>query len=287
MIHSIHQNTEHSVRLICQTLQVPRSSYYHAAEPTPSEMSDAALSERIKAIFWEHKRRYGYRRICDELADAGHACAPARVRRLMKQNGLVALQPKSYKPQTSDGRADAPSPNLVKDELPPDKIKKINQVWIGDITYVACGTKWLYLAVVMDLYTRRVLGWALADHLRSSLVEEALVKALKARQCPTGVIFHSDRGSQYGSKIFRALLKKAGIRQSMSGRANPYDNATMESFMGTFKAELIQDGSFIDERDAQIEISEYIDHYYNTKRKHSSIGYKTPNQFEANLTKET
>lgn len=285
MIHSIHQNTEHSVRLICQTLQVPRSSYYHAAEPTPSEMSDAALSQRIKAIFWEHKRRYGYRRICSELSDNGHSCAPARVRRLMKDNGLVALQPKSYKPQTSDGRADAPSPNLLKDELPPDKIKKINQVWIGDITYVACGTKWFYLAVVMDLYTRRVLGWALADHLRSSLVEEALVKALKARQCPAGVIFHSDRGSQYGSKIFRALLKKAGMRQSMSGRANPYDNATMESFMGTFKAELIQDGSFIEERDAQIEISEYIDYYYNTKRKHSSIGYKTPNQFEANLTK--
>jgi transposase InsO family protein len=245
-------------------------------------MSDAALFERIKAIFWEHKRRYGYRRICDELADAGHSCAPARVRRLMRQNGLVALHPKSYKPQTSDGRADAPSPNLLKDALPPDKI---NQVWIGDITYVSCGTKWLYLAVVMDLYSRRVLGWALADHLRSSLVEEAMVKALKARQCPAGLIFHSDRGSQYGSKCFRGLLKKAGIGQSMSGRANPYDNATMESFMGTFKTELIQDGSFIDERDAQLEISDYIDYYYNTKRKHSSIDYKTPNQFEAILTK--
>lgn len=282
MIQSIQQSTGHSVRRICQTLQVPRSSHYHAADPTPSEISDAALSERIKAIFWEHKRRYGYRRICDELADAGHPCAPARVRRLMRQNKLVALQPKSYKPQTSDGRADAPSPNLLKDALPPDKI---NQVWIGDITYVSCGTKWLYLAVVMDLYSRRVLGWALAEHLRSSLVEEAMVKALKARQCPAGLIFHSDRGSQYGSKCFRTLLKKAGIRQSMSGRANPYDNATMESFMGTFKAELIQDGSFIDERDAQLEISDYIDYYYNTKRKHSSIDYKTPNQFEAILTK--
>jgi transposase InsO family protein len=285
MIYSIHDSTGHSIRLISQTLQIPRSSYYHAVEPTRSEKSDTDLAERIKAIFWEHKRRYGYRRICEELADNGHPCAPARVRRLMKQHGLVALQPKSYKPQTSDGRADAPSPNLLKDELPPDKIKKINQVWIGDITYVCCGTKWLYLAVVMDLYSRRVLGWALADHLRSSLVEEAMLKALKARQCPTGLIFHSDRGSQYGSRRLRTLLKKAGIRQSMSGRANPYDNATMESFMGTFKAELVQDGSFIEERDAQIEISEYIDYYYNTKRKHSSIGYKNPNQFGADLTK--
>ena len=137
----------------------------------------------------------------------------------------------------------------------------------------------------MDLYSRRVLGWAVADHLRSSLVEEAMVKALKARQCPAGLIFHSDRGSQYGSKSFRALLKKAGVSQSMLARANSYDNATMESFMGTFKAELIQNGSFIDERDAQIEISEYIDYYYNTKRKHSSIAYKTPKQFEENQTK--
>ena len=282
MIQSIQQSTGHSVRLICQALQVPRSSHYHASEPTRSEMSDAELSERIKVIFWEHKRRYGYRRIGKELEDAGHTCAPARVRRLMRQNGLVALQPKSYKLQTSDGRADAPSKNLLKDQLPPEKI---NQVWIGDITYVSCGTKWLYLSVVMDLYSRRVLGWAVADHLRSSLVEEAMVKALKARQCPAGLIFHSDRGSQYGGKSFRALLKKADVRQSMSGRANPNDNATMESFMGTFKAELIQEGSFIDERDAQLEISDYIDYYYNTKRKHSSIDYKTPNQFEAKLTK--
>ena len=282
MIHSIHESTGHSVRLICQTLQVPRSSYYHAAEPNQREMSDATLSEQIIAIFWEHKRRCGYRRICDELADAGHACSPTRVRRLMKQNGLVALQPKSYQPQTSDGRADAPSPNRLKDAPPPDKI---NQIWVGDITYVPCGAKWLYLAVVMDLHSRKVLGWELADHLRSSLVEAALVNALKSRECPSGLIFHSDRGSQYGSKSFRALLKTAGIEQSMSGRGNPYDNATMESFMGTFKAELIQDGRFIDEVDARIEITDYIDCYYNTKRKHSSLGYKTPKQFEENLTK--
>jgi transposase InsO family protein len=137
----------------------------------------------------------------------------------------------------------------------------------------------------MDLYSRKVLGWALADHLRTSLVEAALVNALKSRECPSGLIFHSDRGSQYGSKSFRSLLKIAGIEQSMSGRANPYDNATMESFMGTFKSELVQDGSFIDEIDARIEVAEYIDCYYNIKRKHSSIGYKTPTQFEAILTK--
>jgi putative transposase len=278
MIQSIQQSSGHSIRRICQVLQVPRSSHYHAAEDTPSEIRDAELIEIIKVIFREHKRRYGYRRIVRELSKLGHACAPARVRRLMKENALIALQPKSYKPQTSDGRADAPSANLVKDELPPDKI---NKIWVGDITYVACGEKWIYLAVVMDLCSRRILGWALGDHLRSSLVEEAMEKALRARQCPTGLIFHSDRGSQYGSKSFRSLLKKAGTIQSMSRRANPYDNATMESFMGTLKAELIQDGSFINEQDATLEISAYIDCYYNTQRMHSSLDYLNPNQFEA------
>jgi putative transposase len=282
MIHCIQQSTGYSVRRICQTLQVPRSSHYHAADPPPSELNDAELTVRIKTIFYEHKRRYGYRRIVKDLTDQGHTCAPARVRRLMKQNGLIAIQPKSYKPQTSDGRADAPSPNLIKDELPPDKI---NQIWVGDITYIDCGEKWLYLAIVMDLYSRRVVGWSIADHLRSSLVEEALRKAIKTRQCPRGLIFHSDRGSQYGSKSFRAILKQASISQSMSGRANPYDNATMESFMGTLKTELIQDGSFINEEDARIEIFDYIESYYNTKRRHSSISYQTPTQFEANLTK--
>jgi transposase InsO family protein len=199
----------------------------------------------------------------------------------MKQSGLIAIQPKSYQPQTIDGRADAPSPNLIKDELPQDKI---NQIWVGDITYIACAEKWLYLAIVMDLYSRRVVGWSIAAHLRSSLVEEAMSKAIKTRPCPAGLIFHSDRGSQYGSKSFRALLKHAGISQSMSGRANPYDNASMESFMGTLKAELIQDGSFINERDAHIEIFAYLESYYNTKRRHSSINYQTPAQFEANLT---
>lgn len=284
MIHHIKESTGHSVRLICQALRVPRSSYYHAAQATRSEVSDAKLSDSIKAIFWRHKRRYGYRRICKDLEEDGHACSPKRVRRLMKENGLVALQPKSYKPQTSDGRADAPSPNRLKDELPPEKIRKTNQAWVGDITYIACGDQWLYLAVVMDLCSRRIVGWSLADHLRSSLVEEAMEKALKSRQCPTGIIFHSDRGSQYGSKTFRALIKKAQIQQSMSGRANPYDNATMESFMGTFKGELMQDGSFMNQEDAELEIAEFIN-YYNTQRRHSSLAYLTPFQFEENLTK--
>lgn len=281
MILHIHQRTGHSVRTICRTLQIPRSSHYHAAQPTPRKIDDASLSQDIKAIFHAHKKRYGYRRIHHQLTHTGHTCCPVRVRRLMKENALTALQPKSYKPQTSDGRADKPSPNILKDELPPGKA---NQIWTGDITYIPCGGKWLYLAVVMDLYSRKIIGWTLSEHMKSSMVEQAMQKALKARHCPTKHIFHSDRGSQYGSKTFRHILEQANIRQSMSAKANPYHNAAMESFMGTLKAELIQEGHFINIKDAHTEISAYIDGYYNTQRIHSSLNYQTPSQYESSTS---
>ena len=230
MIHSIEQSTGHSVRFICQSLCVPRSSYYHASVPSQSQLEDADMAKAISIVFWHHRRRYGYRRIWKQLAAQGITCAPARVRRLMDEHGLIALQPKTYVPQTSDGRADAPSPNLLLGQPAPTRP---NQVWAGDITFIPAGEKWLYLAVVIDLCSRRIVGWQLADHMRSDLVTEAMRKALAARTSTRNLIFHSDRGSQYGSTAFRAMLTTAGIRQSMSARANPYHNAWTESFMGT------------------------------------------------------
>lgn len=280
MIHALTQSTGHSVRLICQVLDLPRSSHYHAAEPTQSQLSDADMAPAITAIFWQHRRRYGYRRIWKQLAAQGLVCAPTRVRRLMREHGLHALQPKTYVPQTSDGRADAPAPNLLLDQPAPTQP---NQVWAGDITFIPAGEKWLYLAVVIDLCSRRIVGWQLADHLRSDLVIEALRKALAARTSARGLIFHSDRGSQYGCTQFRALLKTAGIRQSMSARANPYHNAWTESFMGTLKAEMLQDGRFSNQADATTEIFAFIDTYYNTLRLHSSLNYRSPAAFEANI----
>ena len=155
MIAGIHQATGHPIRLICDTLQVPRSSYYHAATPTAAHISDRAIGERIKAIFSTHKRCYGYRRIGSELADEGLTCAPARVRRLMQEGGLKAIQLRTYVPQTSDGRADLPSPNLLLDQPLPSQP---NQVWAGDITYIPTSTGWLYLAIVIDLCSRRIVG---------------------------------------------------------------------------------------------------------------------------------
>ena len=155
-----------------------------------------------------------------------------------------------------------------------------DQAWAGDITFIPTSNGWLYLAVVIDLCSRCIVGWRLADHMRSDLVVDALQQALQSRR-PKGTIFHSDRGSQYGSRPFRQLLTKAGLLQSMSARANPYDNAWTESFIGTLKLEMLQDGCFENYCDARIEIFEFIEGYYNTHRKHSAIGYKTPSQFES------
>lgn len=280
MIGDIHQTTGHGVRRICAILDVPRSSYYHACAPTAMQSFDQEVGGKIETIFKHHRRRYGYRRIKDELSDHGIVCAPCRVRRIMHERGLKALQPKTYIPRTSDGRADKPSPNLLLDQPLPCKL---NEVWAGDITFIPTTSGWIYLAVVIDLCSRKVVGWALADNLRTELVSNALKQALSSRHTAAGIIFHSDRGSQYGSAAYRQILNHAGIRQSMSARANPYHNAWSESFIGTLKTEMLQGGCFIDSNDARTEIFDYINSYYNHHRKHSALNYQTPAQFEANL----
>jgi putative transposase len=280
MIEDIRHLTGHCIRPICEILGVPRSSYYHAAQPTPTQRSDEQLGDMIQVIFKRHRRRYGYRRIWDDLADQKVVCASERVRRIMRERGLRAIQPKTYVPRTSDGRADKPSPNLLLDQPLPESP---DQVWAGDITFIPTAAGWLYLAVVIDLCSRKIIGWSLADNLRTQLVMDALKQALGSRSTAQKPIFHSDRGSQYGSGAYRELLNKSGIRQSMSARANPYHNAWTESFMGTLKAEMLQDGCFMNARDAKTEVFAYIESYYNTQRKHSSLGYQTPTQFEAHI----
>jgi putative transposase len=278
MITGIVTATGSGVRRVCDTLGLPRSSYYHAAAPTALQCEDAQIGSRIESIFKTHRRRYGYRRIRSVLADEGIVCASQRVRRLMRARGLRALQPRHFVPRTSDGRADAPSPNLLLETPLPTQP---DRVWAGDITFIPTAKGWLYLAVVIDLCSRKIVGWALADHLRASLVLDALAPALDSRRPAPGLIFHSDRGSQYGSTLFRALLRRAGLRQSMSARANPYHNAWSESFIGTLKAEMLQDGCFLDACDARIELFAFIEAYYNTHRKHSALDYLSPAQFEA------
>lgn len=244
------------------------------------QSSDERIGVQVEDIFKRHRRRYGYRRVWKELTNQGITCAPVRVRRVMRERGLKALQPKTYVPRTSDGRADKPSPNLLLDQPLPEQP---NKVWAGDITFIPTAGGWMYLAVVIDLCSRKVVGWALADHMRTELVSAALQQALGSRDPAPGLIFHSDRGSQYGSGAYRQLLNQAGLRQSMSARANPYHNAWTESFIGTLKNEMLQDGCFLNEADARTEIFDYIDSYYNIHRQHSALGYQTPALFEIGL----
>lgn len=279
MIERLALETGASVRKVCAVLGMARSSFYHAAKPTATQVADANLGALIENLFRHHRKRYGYRRLREELSDRGLKCAPARIRRLMAQRSLRALQPKNFLPKTSDGRADKPSPNLLAD-LPLPAVP--DRVWAGDITFIPTSAGWLYLAVVIDLCSRRIVGWSLKDHLRSDLVLDALQQALQTRPVHQ-TIFHSDRGSQYASASFRKALDQAGLRQSMSSTANPYDNAWTESFIGTLKHEMLQGGCFDNPADARIEIFEYIEGYYNTHRKHSALGYKSPLQFESFL----
>ena len=278
MIQSLKERTGASIRKICAVLDYPCSSYHAAAKPTPTELGDTILGDHIEIIFADHRRRYGYRRVIDDLNDLDLTCSPARARKLMKQRGLYAIQPKNFIPKTSDGRADKPSPNLLRGQALPDGP---NQVWAGDLTFIPTTVGWRYLAVVIDLFSRKIVGWSLAAHMRADLACEAFQNALDSRRDCEGVIFHSDRGSQYGSKKFRTLLSGIKARQSMSARANPYDNAWTESFMGTLKNEMLQNGVFLDESDARTELFAYIDGYYNTCRKHSSLGYLSPSKFES------
>jgi transposase InsO family protein len=280
MIDDIQQQTDAGIRNICRTLGLPRSSYYHAHQPTDTDLADEHIGQLIEEIFMRHRGRYGYRRIYLELQDHDITCAPARVRRIMEQRGLRAIQPKNFTPKTSDGKATKPAPNLLAGEPLPERP---NEVWAGDITFIPTASGWIYLAVIIDLCSRRIVGWSLADHMRKELVNDALNNALQSRTIPENLIFHSDRGSQYGSRACREILRNNGMRQSMSARANPYDNAWTESFIGTLKREMLRGGSFINEADARTEIFEYIEAYYNNQRKHSSIGYLTPNQFEAKI----
>jgi putative transposase len=268
------------VALLCETLGVSRSAYYAWRRPALSqrERDDQRLMPKIREIFWEHKRRYGARRISEELAARQEPCSRRRVGRLMDHLGLVAIQPQSFKPRTTDSRHTLGyNPNLLLDAPPPDGI---NQLWVGDITYVPLrGGDFLYLALLMDRYSRSIVGWDFQDHMRESLVLAALRGAISRRRPQPGLIHHTDRGGQYAGIEYRQMLARARMSQSMSRAENCYDNAFMESCFGTLKTEL-EMKPYENDCLAQKEVAAYI-RYYNTRRRHSALDYLTPEEFEA------
>ncbi len=271
---------------VCELLEVSRSGFYawRSGEESLREETDRELVPEIREVFWHHRRRYGARRIAVDLSSRGIACGVARVARLLKTQGLQAIQPQSFKPRTTESRHHLGyNQNLLAGLAPP---ARINEVWVGDITYIPLATRtssgrFGYLALLMDLCSRRIVGWEYGSAMDEALVLSALRRAIRERQPGTGLIHHTDRGGQYASKKYRDVLRRSGMRQSMSAAANCYDNAFQESCFGTVKTEL-ELVEYASGSEAMRELSSYI-RYYNAERLHSSLGYVSPAQFEIQL----
>ena len=275
----IAQEPVFSIARKCTIMNVSRSGYYDWRKRTVSvrEMNNATLDGHIQHIYHEHAGRYGYRRVCEELRDNGICVSLERVRRRMKRLSLRGIQSRKFK-HTTNSRHNLPvMPNLLNQDFSTDQA---NQAWVADITYIRVKQHWLYLAVVIDLYSRQVIGWAFGERINSNLVCQAFKSALRNRGYPNGVIVHTDRGSQYCSRRYQQLLQAHALRASMSGKGNCYDNAACESFFHTLKVEWVYQQTFTSIEQARTAIFWFIEAYYNRKRKHSTLGYLSPVNFE-------
>lgn len=272
------------MRLLCRVMRVSRSCFYeYLKRRSREDARRRRAADRVRECFWSHLRRYGSRRIAHELKMGRFL-----VRRLMREMGLVAIQPRRFKPKTTDsGHDKLISPNILGSA---DMPLAAGEQIVGDITYLPLiGGGFVYLATFQDRLTKRLVGWSIDDSLEAEIVVKALQMALRRGLIKRGAIVHTDRGSQYVSKIYRDLVKRCGLRQSMSGKGNCYDNAQAESFFSRFKAELVDRETlasvraFKDLAHARAEVFTYIDGYYNRIRLHSSIGYLSPIEFETVL----
>jgi transposase InsO family protein len=267
------------VRLLCAALDVSPAGYYAWRERPASarQREQDALLVEIRAIHAEFKARYGSPRVHAELVARGHDCCANTVAKLMRDHGIRAKTARKFR-CTTDCNHDLPvADNLLDRQFDPDAP---NEAWVADITYIPTGEGWLYLAAVEDLYSRRVVGWSMSEHLESRLVVDALALAVERRLPGEGLLAHSDRGSQYASDHYQLLLGKHGITCSMSRRADCWDNAPMESFFASLKKELVHGAAFATRAEARAAIVEYIEVFYNTKRRHSSLGYVSPAEYE-------
>lgn len=265
-------------------MQVSPSGYYAWRKrlSKPPCVKRKRLADLVRNCYFENRRRYGSRRIKEALGKTGVKIGRGKVRRLMSEANLKAIQAKAFKPKTTDSKGTTGAPNLLAALTIRECVA--GKIIIGDITYIRLrGGKFCYLAVWQDKVTRRIIGWSLALEMTAALVISALEKAIHKGKVQAGAIIHSDRGSQYASTGFRQLVRQSGFRQSMSGKGNCYDNAQAESFFSRFKAELVENGVFEDVEQARSEIFSYIEGYYNRTRLHSSLGYKSPIEFEMEL----
>ncbi len=271
----------HNVDKACDLLKVSKSAYYQRRKGVPSarQLSDAALLEQIIAIHKESKGTYGAPRIHKELLHRHVACGKRKVTRLMRQAGLAGRCKRRWRKTTIPDPAAERARDLIQRHFGPTQ--EMDRRYVGDITYIATWEGWSYLATVIDLASRRVVGWALADHMRTELVEDALKMAFVQRAPEEGVIFHSDRGCQYTSGDFAELARENGVVLSVSRKGECWDNAVAESFFATIKRELIDDRAWPTREGLRRAVFEYIEGWYNTRRLHSTLGYLSPAQYEA------
>jgi transposase InsO family protein len=276
VIQELQKTQVANLRELCQLLGVSRSAYYawDSREPCSRQWTDCQLAHQVDEIFKYHKRRYGARRISAELRDKGFMCDRKKVRKLMKSLGIQAIQPKSFKPRSTESRHRLGyNENLLIDS------QRIidSPCWVGDITYIPCAEcRFCYLAALMELRSRKIVGWHLAMDMTEELVLAALKMAIEREQPVPGIIHHTDRGGQYAGNSYRAILARGQFRQSMSRPDNCYDNAFMESCFGTIKREL-EMTEYPTAEEALLAVRRYIA-YYNFERKHSALGYRTPMQ---------
>ena len=268
------------LRLMCRALRLSPSGYYAWQKRRPSVRAQrrATLSAAIREAHAASRQTYGSPRVTAALNRGGVACCVNTVTRIMREDGLAARIRRRFR-VTTDSAHDLPTaPNRLDRRF---ARSRPNEAWVSDITFIATDEGWLYLATEMDLYSRRIVGWAMGDRLDAKLVIEALGMAITQRRPPAGLLHHSDRGSQYASHAFRQLLASRGMICSMSRRGNAYDNAPMESFFGSFKRECVHPARYATRDQARTDAFEYIEVFYNRQRLHSGLGYLSPVEFEA------
>ena len=265
-----------SIERMCQLAGVSRAGFYRSLLEREPVAEDMAVRSAIQQIFVEHKRRYGYRRVSAELRRRGMLANHKRVARLMREDNLLAVQPKSFVVTTDSDHELEVYLNLASRM----KLTGINQLWVADITYIRLRREFVFLAVILDGFSRKVVGWELDRTLAARLPLAALEKALAERKPPPGLVHHSDRGVQYASDAYVGILRRHGMIPSMSRPANPYDNASCESFLKTLKREEIYASEYRDLDHLRENIAAFIDRYYNRVRLHSALGYRSPEEFE-------
>ncbi len=278
MVEQLSQ--DYPIRELCAAVEVSRSGYYawRRGQVSVRELGNQMLAEEIKRVFYIQRQRYGSPRITEALRREGQVCNHKRVERLMRQEGLQARRGKRRKVQTTNSDHDQPvAPNLLLGRPAPSKP---DEVWVADITYVPTAEGWLFLAAVMDLYSRQILGWSVWESLAAGGALQALNRALVKRGYPSGVIHHSDRGIQYACVDYRRALQRQGLIASMSRKGNCYDNAAMEAFWSTLKREAMQSSEHWSKDRTRRELFQYIEGDYNRSRFHSSLGYQSPVDFE-------